>query len=105
MCVRYERLEQKERDFWGGIDPPRFKRKDRDFWHLRKTRLVVVGCSHPTINSNMSRAAEAAIAASYKSLKEDFVSNLTGGEIGEINYVTAVAPVRSSTLFTNSPDL
>ncbi|CZT00614.1 probable GPI-anchored wall transfer protein 1 [Rhynchosporium agropyri] len=40
----------------------------------------------------MSRAAEQAMAASYKSLKEDFVSNLTGGEIGEINYVTAVAP-------------
>ena len=43
----------------------------------------------------MSRAAEAAMAASYKALKEDFVSNLTGGEIGEINYVTAVAPVCS----------
>jgi hypothetical protein len=43
----------------------------------------------------MSRAAEAAMAASYKSLKEDFVSNLTGGEIGEINSVTAVAPVSS----------
>jgi hypothetical protein len=41
----------------------------------------------------MSRAAEAAMAASYKALKEDFVSNLTGGEIGEINCVTAVAPV------------
>lgn len=41
----------------------------------------------------MSRVAEAAMAASYKSLKEDFVSNLTGGEIAEINYVTAVAPV------------
>lgn len=41
----------------------------------------------------MSRAAEQAMAASYKALKEDFVSNLTGGEIGEINYVTAVAPV------------
>ncbi|KAH6711860.1 GWT1-domain-containing protein [Leptodontidium sp. MPI-SDFR-AT-0119] len=40
----------------------------------------------------MSRAAEQAMAASYKALKEDFVSNLTGGEIGEINYVTAVAP-------------
>lgn len=42
----------------------------------------------------MSRAAEQAMAASYKALKEDFVSNLTGGKIGEINYVTAVAPVR-----------
>ncbi|KAF4625181.1 hypothetical protein G7Y89_g12987 [Cudoniella acicularis] len=40
----------------------------------------------------MSRAAEAAMKASYKSLKEDFVSGLTGGEIAEINYVTAVAP-------------
>lgn len=42
----------------------------------------------------MSRVAEAAMAASYKSLKEDFVSGLTGGEISEINYVTAVAPVQ-----------
>lgn len=41
----------------------------------------------------MSKAAEAAMAASYKSLKEDFVSGLTGGEISEINYVTAVAPI------------
>jgi len=41
----------------------------------------------------MSRAAKEAMAASYKSLKEDFVSGLTGGSIGEINLVTAVAPV------------
>ncbi|KAK6582192.1 hypothetical protein PZA11_005889 [Diplocarpon coronariae] len=41
----------------------------------------------------MSQAAQQAMAASYKALKEDFVSNLTGGEISEINYVTAVAPV------------
>ncbi|RKF63068.1 GPI-anchored wall transfer protein 1 [Erysiphe neolycopersici] len=42
----------------------------------------------------MSRAAVEQIkAASYKVLKEDFVSNLTGGSISEINYVTAVAPV------------
>lgn len=34
-----------------------------------------------------------------KSLKEDFVSNLTGGTITEINLVTAVAPV--SYLATN----
>lgn len=32
-------------------------------------------------------------ATDYKRLKEDFVSNLSGGPIGEINYVTAVAPV------------
>ncbi|KAK1984080.1 GWT1-domain-containing protein [Colletotrichum cereale] len=34
-----------------------------------------------------------ATAASYKKLKEDFVSNLSGGSASEINYVTAVAPV------------
>lgn len=33
-------------------------------------------------------------AAEYKRLKEDFVSNLTGGPVGEISIVTAVAPVR-----------
>ncbi|CAL8583540.1 Glucosaminyl phosphatidylinositol (GlcN-PI) nositol acylation protein [Xanthoria parietina] len=32
------------------------------------------------------------MAQSYKSLKEDFVSNLSGGAVWEINYVTAVAP-------------
>lgn len=47
----------------------------------------------------MSRAAEAAMAASYKSLKEDFVSGLVGGSIWEINYVTAVAPVSDLLLF------
>jgi phosphatidylinositol glycan class W len=30
---------------------------------------------------------------SYKKLKEDFVSGLTGGSVTEINYVTAVAPI------------
>lgn len=47
----------------------------------------------------MSKAAKDAMAASYKSLKEDFVSGLTGGDISEINLVTAVAPVgyKSST--------
>ncbi|KAJ8113004.1 hypothetical protein ONZ43_g5258 [Nemania bipapillata] len=32
-------------------------------------------------------------ATSYKQLKEDFVSNLSGGSISEINYVTAAGPV------------
>ncbi|MCJ1281057.1 Glucosaminyl phosphatidylinositol (GlcN-PI) nositol acylation protein [Xylographa opegraphella] len=32
------------------------------------------------------------MAQSYKALKEDFVSNLTGGSASEINLVTAVAP-------------
>ena len=35
------------------------------------------------------------MAQSYKALKEDFVSNLTGGSVSEINSVTAVAPVRT----------
>ncbi|KAI9822850.1 MAG: Glucosaminyl phosphatidylinositol (GlcN-PI) nositol acylation protein [Phylliscum demangeonii] len=33
-----------------------------------------------------------AASKSYKTLKEDFVANLPGGDISEINYVTAVAP-------------
>lgn len=32
--------------------------------------------------------------ASYKQLKEDFVSNLTGGPVSEIAAVTAVLPVK-----------
>ncbi len=39
-------------------------------------------------------ATNANSTASYKQLKEDFVSNLTGGSIAEIASVTAVAPVR-----------
>ena len=34
-----------------------------------------------------------AMAQSYKTLKENFVSNLSGGTVSEINWVTAVAPV------------
>ena len=33
------------------------------------------------------------MAQSYKALKENFVSNLSGGTIIEVYYVTAVAPV------------
>ena len=32
-------------------------------------------------------------SASYKQRKEDFVSNLSGGSVAEINYVTSVAAV------------
>ena len=46
----------------------------------------------------MSQVAEEAITANYKQLKEDFVSGLTGGDILEINYVTAVPTVRSPVL-------
>ena len=41
-------------------------------------------------------AEEVKTAQSYKALKESFVANLSGGEVSEINMVTAVAPVRSS---------
>ncbi|KAI9794063.1 MAG: Glucosaminyl phosphatidylinositol (GlcN-PI) nositol acylation protein [Peltula sp. TS41687] len=36
--------------------------------------------------------ATADMAKTFKELKEDFVANLPGGEISEINYVTAVTP-------------
>lgn len=36
------------------------------------------------------------MAQSYKTLKENFVSNLSGGSIEEINYITAVAPVSAT---------
>lgn len=35
---------------------------------------------------------------SYKQLKEDFVSNLSGGSVGEINLVISIAPVRPPSL-------
>lgn len=35
-------------------------------------------------------------ATSYKQLKEDFVSNLSGGTVTEISKVTVVAPVSIS---------
>lgn len=44
-------------------------------------------------------------AASYKKLKEDFVSNLSGGTVSEINYVTLVAAVSSSSLRCDGPRL
>lgn len=37
-------------------------------------------------------------APSHKTLKEQFVSNLSGSSVGEINLVLAVAPVRSPAL-------
>lgn len=45
--------------------------------------------------SNIPTAGKVSMAQSYKALKEDFVSNLSGGEVSEVNYVTAVAPVCS----------
>ncbi|CAK7203586.1 Glucosaminyl phosphatidylinositol (GlcN-PI) nositol acylation protein [Sporothrix eucalyptigena] len=43
--------------------------------------------------SSGGAAAAAAAASNYKKLKEDFVSNLSGGSAGEVFLVTAVAPV------------
>ena len=43
--------------------------------------------------SGGATAAAAAAASNYKKLKEDFVSNLSGGSAGEVFLVTAVAPV------------
>jgi phosphatidylinositol glycan class W len=44
--------------------------------------------------ANTAAATAAATAApSYKQLKEDFVSNLSGGSVAEIAQVCAVAPV------------
>lgn len=40
-------------------------------------------------------------ATSYKQQKEDFVSNLSGGSVTEIAYVSSVAPVSVS--FSNPP--
>lgn len=44
-------------------------------------------------------------AGSYKQRKEDFVSNLTGGSVSEIGYVTLVAPVSFCfiPIISNSP--
>lgn len=46
----------------------------------------------------MWHVTEGALETNYKLRKEDFVSNLTGGSISEINYVTAVAPVGNHSL-------
>jgi hypothetical protein len=74
-----------------------------EFCHLdfitnsRQTTQFTIGSCDNSIK--MEKAAKEAMAASYKSLKEDFVSGLTGGSISEINLVTIVAPVRTSTLY------
>ena len=44
------------------------------------------------------------MAQSYKSLKEEFVSNLSGSSVSEVNYVTAVAPVSINDLGTVDQD-
>ena len=38
------------------------------------------------------------MAQRYKTLKEDFVSNLSGSSVSEVNYVTAIAPVSANGL-------
>lgn len=46
------------------------------------TPVTFIACDHTLLMAN-----------NYKTLKEEFVSNLSGGRISEINYVTIVAPV------------
>jgi hypothetical protein len=76
----------------------------RDFW-LLQTSTSLTPRETSQILPRMSQAAEAAMAASYKALKEDFVSGLTGGEISEVNYVTVVAPVWPLSNIFTFPDL
>lgn len=45
----------------------------------------------------MTGSSSTSAATSYKQLKEDFVSNLSGGSVSEIAQVCAVAPVCSET--------
>jgi glucosaminylphosphatidylinositol acyltransferase len=45
------------------------------------------------------------MANSYKTLKEDFVSNLPGGSIEEVHLVVLVCPVQASALFMPRPQL
>ena len=40
--------------------------------------------------------------AKYKALKEDFVSNLSGGSVWDINLVTLVAPVSTTFVFDSN---
>lgn len=54
------------------------------------------------MNSTYAYLNRLIMAQSYKSLKESFVSNLSGGTILEINTVTAVAPVSADILFQDS---
>ncbi|KIH89424.1 phosphatidylinositol glycan, class W [Sporothrix brasiliensis 5110] len=53
--------------------------------------------------SSGATAAAAAAANNYKKLKEDFVSNLSGGSANEVILVTAVAPRRQSFFRPYSP--
>lgn len=63
---------------------------------IRNRLLHFLSLDFRLTSRQTSRTAEkVSMAQSYKALKEGFVSNLSGGEVSEVNYVTAVAPVRS----------
>ena len=55
-----------------------------------------VGPAYPALSLSPILSSLALMAQSYKSIKEDFVSNLSGGSIREIICVTAIAPVSDS---------
>lgn len=80
-----------------GVGELTFKsRAQANFWidakHTEQHSLQT--SAHDSIGlPGSTLVVQALMAQSYKSMKEDFVSNLSGGSIGEINQVTAVAPV------------
>lgn len=54
-----------------------------------------------SVGDGGAAAAAAAAASNYKKLKEDFVSNLSGGSAEEVFLVTAVAPVSQCFMLLN----
>lgn len=49
--------------------------------------------AYAPVRPRIPHAVMSAAAHTLKQQKEDFVSNLSGGSVGEINVVTSIAPV------------
>lgn len=71
--------------------------RDLDIWTLPALRLqqlpVLRSACFPDLSSSSYHAAAimSNIAATLKQQKEDFVSGLNGGSVGEVNAVSSVA--------------